>query len=566
MIFNTFSITVAQRTRENGLLRALGAGRRQILLSVLLEAFVVGVIASLLGIIGGLGVAVGLKALLAAVGIPVPGTGVVFKTSTVVISLAVGIGVTMLAALSPARKAARVPPIAAMQQGLVGSTGYGSRQRIYVGCGLLALGLGALVTGLFGSVGQAFALVGMGALLVFFGVSVLGRTIALPLSRAIGSPLPKLRGVTGELARENAMRNPKRTAASASALMIGVGLVAFITIFVASTKASLEQAINDSFTGDIVVTSGGGLLGGVDPSLAKRVDALPEVAYATGLRQGFASVDGKVTTVTGINSATGFDVIEIDPIEGSPAGLSRYAVAVSEDTATAKHLRVGDVLPMAFKDTGQQQMRVAMIYAQDRVVGPYLLGLPAYDGNFSTHFDTMVLIKQAENVSTSASLAAVTRASKPFVGVSVLDRAGFMAEQIAPMNQLLALVYALLGLAILIALLGIANTLALSIFERTREIGLLRAVGMTRGQLRSAIRWESVIIALQGTVLGMVIGLFFGWALVRAMSDKGLTVFHVPFGSLAVIVLLAAVAGMVAAIGPSRRAAKLDVLRAVVSD
>ncbi len=472
----------------------------------------------------------------------------------------------MLAALSPARKAARVPPIAAMQQGLVGSTGYGSRQRIYVGCGLLALGLGALVTGLFGSVGQAFALVGVGALLVFFGVSVLGRTIALPLSRAIGSPLPKLRGVTGELARENAMRNPKRTAASASALMIGVGLVAFITIFVASTKASLEQAINDSFTGDIVVTSGGGLLGGVDPSLAKRVDALPEVAYATGLRQGFASVDGKVTTVTGINSATGFDVIEIDPIEGSPAGLSRYAVAVSEDTATAKHLRVGDVLPMAFKDTGQQQMRVAMIYAQDRVVGPYLLGLPAYDGNFSTHFDTMVLIKQAENVSTSASLAAVTRAAKPFVGVSVLDRAGFMAEQIAPMNQLLALVYALLGLAILIALLGIANTLALSIFERTREIGLLRAVGMTRGQLRSAIRWESVIIALQGTVLGMVIGLFFGWALVRAMSDKGLTVFHVPFGSLAVIVLLAAVAGMVAAIGPSRRAAKLDVLRAVVSD
>ena len=566
MIFNTFSITVAQRTRENGLLRALGAGRRQILLSVLLEAFVVGVIASLLGIIGGLGVAVGLKALLAAVGIPVPGTGVVFKTSTVVISLAVGIGVTMLAALSPARKAARVPPIAAMQQGLVGSTGYGSRQRIYVGCGLLALGLGALVTGLFGSVGQAFALVGVGALLVFFGVSVLGRTIALPLSRAIGSPLPRLRGVTGELARENAMRNPKRTAASASALMIGVGLVAFITIFVASTKASLEQAINDSFTGDIVVTSGGGLLGGVDPSLAKRVDALPEVAYATGLRQGFASVDGKVTTVTGINSATGFDVIEIDPIEGSPAGLSRYAVAVSEDTATAKHLRVGDVLPMAFKDTGQQQMRVAMIYAQDRVVGPYLLGLPAYDGNFSTHFDTMVLIKQAENVSTSASLAAVTRAAKPFVGVSVLDRAGFMAEQIAPMNQLLALVYALLGLAILIALLGIANTLALSIFERTREIGLLRAVGMTRGQLRSAIRWESVIIALQGTVLGMVIGLFFGWALVRAMSDKGLTVFHVPFGSLAVIVLLAAVAGMVAAIGPSRRAAKLDVLRAVVSD
>jgi putative ABC transport system permease protein len=566
MIFNTFSITVAQRTRENGLLRALGASRRQILSSVLLEALAVGIIASLLGIFGGLAVAVGLKALLNAVGLAVPGGGVVFKPSTVVISLLVGVGVTVLAALSPARKAAKVAPVAAMQQGLVGSTGYGSKQRVYVGSGLLALGLATLLTGLFGSVDRAVMIVGAGVLLVFFGVSVLGRTISLPLSRVIGSPLPRLRGVTGEIARENAMRNPKRTAASASALMIGVGLVGFITIFVSSTKASQDQAIDQSFTGDIVVTSGGGLMGGVDPGLAQELNALPEVAYATGMRQGFAGIDGDVTFVTGVNTATAFDVMDIQPIEGTPAALSRFAIGVSEDAAKDKGLAIGDTLSVAFKDTGQQQLRVAMIYGEDQVVGPYLLGMPAYDANFLTHFDNQVVVKQSADVSKEAALKAVEDASAAYAGVSVLDRDQYKAEQSEFLNQMLGLVYALLGLAILIALLGIANTLALSIFERTREIGLLRAVGMTRSQLRSAIRWESVIIALQGTALGLVIGLFFGWALVRALEDEGLTVFRVPYGSLVVIVVLAALAGMIAAIGPSRRAAKLDVLRAVVSE
>jgi putative ABC transport system permease protein len=566
MIFNTFSITVAQRTRENGLLRALGASRRQILSSVLLEALAVGLIASLLGIAGGVAVAIGLKALLNAVGLEVPGTGVVFAPSTVVISLVVGLGVTLLAALSPARKAAKVSPVAAMQQGLVGSTGYGSRQRVYVGSGLLLLGLAALLAGLFGSVDNAVVVVGAGVVLVFFGVSVLGRTISLPLSRVIGSPLPRLRGITGEIARENAMRNPKRTAASASALMIGVGLVGFITIFVASAKASQDQAIDESFTGDIVVTSGGGLMGGVDPSLAKTLNTLPEVAYATGMRQGFASVAGDVTFVTGVNTATAFDVIDIQPIKGIEADLSTFAIGVSEEVAKDRNLAIGDTLPVAFKDTGPQQLRVAMIYREDQVVGSYLLGMPAYDANFLTHYDNEVIVKQSSDVTKERALAAVEETSAAYPGVTVLDRDGYKAEQSEFLNQMLGLVYALLGLAIVIALLGIANTLALSIFERTREIGLLRAVGMTRSQLRSAIRWESVIIALQGTALGLVIGMFFGWALVRALEDEGLTVFRMPFLSLLVIVLLAALAGMVAAIGPSRRAAKLDVLRAVVSE
>jgi putative ABC transport system permease protein len=572
MIFNTFSITVAQRTRENGLLRALGASRRQILASVLLEALAVGVVASLLGIVGGLGVAIGLKELLAVVGIPVPTGSVVFTFDTFIISMTVGVAVAVLAALSPARKAAQVPPIAAMQQGLVGSEGYGSRRRVYIGSVLLLAGLGMLFTGLFGSVGNGLMLVGAGALLVFFGVSVLARTISLPLSRLIGAPLPRLRGVTGELARDNAMRNPKRTAASASALMIGVGLVGFITIFVASTKASVEQAVDQSFIGDIVVTTGGGMTGGVDPSLAQRLNQLPQVAHATGLRQGFASVDGKVTFVTGVDTATAFDVLDIAPVKGRAADLGRYGVAVRQEVATRKNLAIGDVIPFVFKDTGTQQLRVAMIYAKGQFVGlqevhpDYLLGMPAYDANFVTHFDAQINVEQAGDVSQAVALAAVQRAATAYAGVSVLDREGFKEQQTAPLNQMLALVYALLGLAIFIALLGIANTLALSVFERTREIGLLRAVGMTRAQLRSSIRWESVIIAVQGTLLGLAIGLLFGWALVRASADQGLTVFRVPYGNLSIIVVLAAAAGMVAAIGPSRRAAMLNVLKAVSSE
>jgi putative ABC transport system permease protein len=294
VILNTFAITVAQRTRENGLLRALGASRRQVLRSVLIEAVAIGLVASLIGLAAGVAIAIGLKAVLGALGLGLPGGGIVFSARTVIVSLLVGLAVTIVAAVSPARKAAKVPPVAALQDVTVGSTGYGSKQRVIVGIAILALGVAALFTGLFGHVGSAFLVVGAGVLLVFLGVSVLGRTIALPLSRIIGAPLPRLRGVTGSLARENAMRNPKRTAASASALMIGVGLVVFIIIFAASTTASVNASIDRTFAGDMVIDSGAGMAGGVDPGLAQRLNALPQVAAATGVRNGAAKILGKV--------------------------------------------------------------------------------------------------------------------------------------------------------------------------------------------------------------------------------------------------------------------------------
>ena len=566
MIFNTFSITVAQRARENALLRAIGASRRQVLGSVLIEAVVVGLIASAAGLVLGVAVAAGLKALLAGFGIDIPAGGIVFKPRTVMVALVVGLVVTVVAALSPARKAAKVPPVAAMRDFAPGSGGYGSRLRMVVGGSLLGLGVLSLFGGLFGASSGALPLIGLGVLLVFFGVSVLGRTIALPLSRAIGALLPRLRGITGSLARENAMRNPKRTAATASALMIGVGLVAFITILAASTKTSVNATIDKAFTGDFTIDGGTSGVGGIDPGLAARVNELPEVEVASGTRLGFAEVDGSATTVYGVDPATGFDIVDVEPLQGDPGDLDETSIAIFEDVADDKGLTVGSRVPVVFKDTGPQELTVAMIYGENQPVGDYLLGLAAYEANFADQFDTFVFIDKVDSVSAAAALAAIERVTAEFPGADVKDRAGFKEDQTAEVDLLLGLVYALLALAIVIALLGISNTLALSILERTRELGLLRSIGMTRTQLRSTVRWESVIIALQGTVLGLVIGIFFGWALVEALADEGINRLDIPVANLAVIVVLAGVAGVLAAIVPARRAARLDILRAIVTE
>jgi putative ABC transport system permease protein len=566
IIFNTFYITVAQRTRENALLRALGARKRQILASVLFEALVVGAIASLIGLGIGLLVVIGLKALLAAFGFDVPAGGVVLTGTTVLVALAAGVIVTLVAALSPARKAGKVPPIAAMRDVAVGSSGYGSKQRIIVGLLVLGLGVAALAYGLLGSPDNALPLVGLAVLLVFFGVTVLGRTVALPLSRFIGWPLPATRGIRGQLARENAMRNPKRTAATASALMIGVGLVSFITIFAASTKTSFNKIIDNSFSGDFVITSPARFGdGGLDPGLARAVNQLPEVERAGSIRAGLAEIDGTPEQLLGASPAA-FDLVDVEPVAGSPDDLAADTIAVYEDVANDKGLAIGDRVPVTFKDTGLQQLRVALVYGENRPAGDWLIGTKTYDANYADVFDYQIFVKKAADVDAPTALAAVKRTAKAYPGAKVLDQTQYKEDQTKFVDQLLGLVYALLALAILIALLGIGNTLALSIIERTRELGVMRAVGMNRSQLRSTIRWESAIIALQGALLGLLVGVFFGWALVTALRDEGFNTLEIPVVSLLVIMVLAGLAGVLAALWPARRAARLDILGAIAGE
>jgi putative ABC transport system permease protein len=556
VIYNSFSIIVAQRTREMALLRAIGARRRQVRRAVVVEAIVIGLAGSVLGFLAGLGLASLLGSLLQ---LP-PGALAVLPTA-VITAILTGLIVTVVSALVPAWRASRVPPLAAMRDVAIDTAGR-SRLRIVVGLLVLVAGGAALVSG---ALDGEVPVVGLGAGLLFLGLLLVSPGLARPVSRLVGAPLARLRGVAGTLARENAGRNPKRTSATAQALMIGVGLVAFITIFADSAKASFSATIDRAFTGDFVLTHPGG----VDPSVTAQLNELPEVEVASAIRFGAASIDGEVTQLLAADPATIFDLFDVEPVAGSPAELAAAGpagLAVHEDAADRHGLRVGDRVPVVFRETGEQELVVAMIYGENQPAGSWLLGLEAYEANFAEQYDLQVFVRHDGSTAAPTALAAVEEVAATYPGVKVLDQTEYKAEQMAFVDQMLGLVYALLGLAIVIAIMGIGNTLALSILERTREVGVLRAVGMTRSQLRTTIRWESVIIALQGTVLGLAIGAFFSWAMVRALSDEGLGVLSLPVTNLVVVVALAALAGVVAAVLPARRAARMNILHAITTE
>jgi putative ABC transport system permease protein len=565
IIYNTFSILVAQRNREMALMRAIGASRIQVLGSLLLEAVVVGLIASVLGLAVGMGVAALLKGLLAALGMEVPAGGLVVTGGTVVAAFVVGVLVSVAAAVIPARKASRVPPIAAMSDAAVG-TSTRVRHRTIIGTTVVLAGGALLFIGLFGGGDNALLLVGVGAAVLFLGVAVLGPLIAVPVSRLVGAPIARLKGVTGELARENSLRNPKRTAATASALMVGVALVGFITIFAASARASLDEIMDRTFRGDFVIDSGTFGAGGFDPGLAERLNALPEVAAASGARISEAEVEGDVQFLFAVDPTTIDQIFDAGIVAGSLADMDAASVGVWDERADEEGWSVGDSIAVRFPETGVQDFRIAILFEYRELVGSnFVMSTAAFDANLPVRLDTSVFVAATPGVDPDAARAAIEALTDEYPTATVLDQTEFKEAQAASFNQLLGLVYVLLFLAIFIALLGIANTLALSILERTRELGLLRAVGMTRSQLRSTVRWESVIIAVLGTMLGLIIGVFFGWALVRALASEGIGTFTVPVVQLLVIVVLAALAGVVAAIVPARRAARLDVLEALAT-
>ena len=521
VIYNTFSIIVAQRSREMALLRAIGATRRQVLTSVLAEAAIMGAVFSVVGLVAGVGLASGLKALLSAFGIGIPATGTVIPPAAIVVGFLAGFGVTVVVAFAPARRASKVPPVAAMRDVAVEPT-HSSKLRIGAGLAVLAAGIGLLCLGLFGSSGNALASVGGGAAITFLGVAALGPVIAAPVSRVIGYPLARLRGITGRLARENAMRNPKRTASTASALMIGVGLVGFFTIFFSSVTASIHHTIDTQFHGDLVVDAGGfGQSGspGVPQEVATRIAAQPGVNAVVALQFGPAEVNGSGGMIAGTDGATLRAITDVGVQQGSLADLGTDGLAVSRRYADDHGLVLGSEVPATFTETGPTQLRVAAIYGTDTLVGSFFLGREGYAAHFTPQGDNVIFVV-AEPGQVPQVKAAVEDLTAPYPTAKVQDVAELKAEQAAQINTVLTLVNALLVLAVLIALLGIANTLALSIFERTHEIGLMRAVGMTRAQVRATVRWESVIIALLGTALGLVIGLAFGWAVVQALSRR----------------------------------------------
>jgi putative ABC transport system permease protein len=555
IIFNTFSMLVAQRQREMAMLRALGASRRQVIGSVLLEASAVGVVAATVGFVFGLLIAIGLRALVGQLGGgPLPNGALVIEARTVIAAYVVGIVVTAAAAFVPARRAARVAPVAALQDSQVADVS--TRRSAITGTILLVAGIGLLIPGLRG----ALLLLGLGAIAIFLGVASLSPLVARPAVGVLG--IPFRRRVPGALGRRNAMRSPRRTSATAGALMVGLALVSAVSVLGASLKTSVKQVVDQTFAADLDVQSTSGQ--GLTPALATRIAAVPGVAQADPLSFAAAKVGGTQQTVTALPGRSIGHTVSLAPTAGTMT-LAPGAMLVASDTAKHHHWNVGRRISVQYGRGGPHPLRISGIYQQNSLAGSVLVDI-SERRYFPQQLDGVILIKYAPGADAATVEAAVRRVAAPYPNAEVQTRAQFIGSQLDQIDVLLNFVTALLGLSVGIAVLGIVNTLALSVIERTRELGLLRAVGLSRTQLRRMIRSESVIVSVYGAVLGTVVGVVLGIAITEALRGQGVTALTFPITRMVVFILVAAVAGVIAAIWPARRAARLDVLDAIASE
>jgi putative ABC transport system permease protein len=571
IIFNTFSITVAQRTHELGVLRTLGATRRQVLGSVMLEALVIGLGASLIGLVAGIAYAKGIRGLFLLLDIDLPSSGTVIATRTIIVSLIVGTVVTVAASLSPALRSTRVSPIEALREGVALPPGRGARFRTPLTVLLLVVGLALVLYGLFGvdESGPALSMLGLGAVAVFLAVGLLSPRLVRPIAAIVGRPIERVRGITGRLARENSMRNPSRTATTAASLMIGLAVVTFVATFAAGLKAGTNDTVDKSFAGDLVLLNKTTPFDPIPAAVEKDVAKVDGVKTVTGWRSSQSEVKGVSGTAgaTGLDPATAPDVFEFDWHKGSSVTFSSLGpndAVIDRKFGEKNNIDVGDRMQVT-TPTGKHTVYTVRGSINDNAdfVGDYVLPIKTLARDFDQRKDDIVLI----DLQPAANVPVVRQRIKHlldtrFPTVENLDQQGLKDKQGAQFDQLLMLIYALLSLAVVVSLFGIVNTLVLSIYERTRELGMLRAIGMSRRQVKQVIRYESVITALMGAVLGMVIGVALALVISRPISDEGF-ILTFPVLSLVIFLILAAIAGVLAAIPPARRAARLNVLEAL---
>ena len=563
IIWNTFTMTVSQRSREIALLRAIGARRRQVLGSLLVEAVVLGLAASAVGIGLGILVAKGLKALMDAVGLALPFTTLQVPDSAIWASLAVGTGVTVVSALVPARRATKVLPIEALRESTPGAE-RPSVVRAAVGLAVLGLGATGMLWSLYGD--APFKVFGLGLLAVMVGVLVALPLAVRPLAAAIAAPL-RLRGVPGELAEQNATRNPRRTSATAAALMIGLTLVVSMGVFASSLKASFGDVIAERTDADLFVSTTSAAAPGFSPSVVGAVAAVPGVAEVSANGWGEAHFAGRPGSYSAIDPSSADDVMNLDVSQGSFADLGRNGVVVSKSAATKHGWKLGDQVRAQFAESGDHTLRVAGVYDSKGWIGDdYVISLAEQHAFAGPQLVTSALVTVDKGADVGQVQDAVDTALADHPDAQVLDQGGYQKFASGFIDSLLTFVTVMLALAVVIALLGIVNTLALSVFERTRELGLLRAVGMTRGQVRAMVRWESAVISLIGAVSGAIIGIGIGLALSQVLKDEGIKSVSVPVVQIVIYLAVAAAAGVLAAVGPARSAAKVDLLKAVVTD
>jgi len=565
LIFNTFSIVVAQRLHELALLRAVGATRRQVTRMVVAESVLLGLLASAAGVVAGVGLAQLLKSGMNLLGFDIPATGIVLSPTTAIVAIAVGTSVTTVAALRPARRAARTPPVMAMQAASSEEAAPAHRG-IRGGIRMTVIGLAVFIVGLASHANTRTAMVGLGGLAVVIGLIRLGPAIAGPVVRAIGAPFARL-GTSGVLARNNAIRNPARTSSTATALMIGVGLVALITVTASSEKATLNATIDASVRADYIVSSNAppGSSYGFSPSLVAKLAKLRQVSATTAVRTGIVQIYGATTNVDAVDTTHADQLFNVGVTQGRIADMTPSGIAISTTAVAKHHLGMGEPVAVDFPITGRKTFTVQVIYSQRQLPGDYFLSLGAAQANFPQQLDSQVFIKLASGTNAANSRRAIASVLAAYPTATLQDQTQYKAQEAAQVDQTLNLIYGLLILAVIISLIGIANTLVLSIRERTHELGVLRAVGMTRRQLRSSVRTEALIISIFGSLEGLILGAGIGAALMATERAQGAQL-SVPVPQLLVIAAIAALAGIIASLAPSRRAARLNILNAVTTE
>ena len=568
IIGNTFNILLGQRVRQLALIRALGASRAQVRFSSMLEALIIGVFASILGLGGGVLLALGLRSVMNALGFVLPAFDIIISARTVIVALLVGIGVTLVASIAPARRAATVPPVAAMRPGFRFGSGEGTRRTI-IAVVLAVLGLSGVVLGLFGGLDStALVLLGSGggAVLVFVSVAMFAPLFSSPSASFLGLPLEHLPGMhtTGHMARENAASNNKRTASTAAGLMIGLALIGMATVVASSLKSSFRDQMGSTLTADFLVNHPQDQ--DFSKQLAVDVAALDEFGEVSSVRFGSMRVDGETKDVTSSKFSVLLDLLDVDVVAGNPvAAAGPTSLLIHSDVAEDRSLEVGDPITVEFAATGLQTLTIGAIYDNPFLIGNYALDDSGWEANFDTDSINVVAAKLAPGADASAAADSLSQIESSFPQLEFESNDEFRQRMEGQLDSLLVIINVFLGLAILIALLGIANTMALSVLERTQEIGLMRAIGMTRRQTRSMIRLEAGIVSLFGALLGLVVGLFFGWVAVLAIPESIISRVDIPYGTFAVYAAVATVAGLLAASFPARRAARLNVLDAIAA-
>jgi putative ABC transport system permease protein len=561
VIYNVFSISAAQRQRENALLRAIGASKKQVTRALMIESVVVGLFGSTIGLFAGIGLSKALSALLKAASIDLPSGDLVVPSSAIINTIVVGLIVTVASAWLPARRAGRVPPLAAMRETAIEVVAL-TRRRTIFGLALIALGAASIIAV---TNGASNTWLGLGILFVFSGTITLGPVIARPVALLLGKPAEKFRGVTGTMARQNSARNPKRTSRTASPVLIGVALVTAVAALAASISSQIDGVFTQQFKGDYAINTNARGFGGLSPSLADDINTLPEVERATGIGLLTVKIDGKGQYLTTINPATVEGVFDIGLTSGTYADLTPETIFVSQQYAENNDAKLGDTIAVTLADAQVKSLSIAGIYEFDELAGKYTVSRDLTKDTTVITFDLGVYIKIKDGVSQESARTALQAAVDKYGQGTLLSKREYIDSQSGQINQLLGLIYGLLFLSVIIAVVGIIITLLLSVFERQREIGLLRAVGMTKSQVRTTVRWESVITSLLGAVVGIVLGVGLGWVIVYALRDQGLSAFSAPVGTTVSILIMAFVIGVLAAVYPAWRATRVNLLAAITT-